>query len=179
MVNGRLSIVLVLNRFIVFHRNCGTNDIDFKLNGTTPAKVVYLDVGSYPASTSSPEVLREKLGLKLNLSQLFRTIASTFPFVLILDGLDEVLGYEGAVQVWNNIILETTTIPNAQVVVSCREYDWANARELEPLRKKQKPKKVQLDLWELSSVREALATNNLLPPDEDLSHSIGFSGKLM
>lgn len=142
------------------------SDSNLRLNGTKPSKVVYLDVGSYMAN--SPKALREKLGLKLDLLQLLRTIASTSSLVLILDGLDETLGYEDATQVWNNIILETITIQNAQVVVSCREYDWANTKELEPLRKKQKPKKILLRQWGIDSVRKALIKNNLSYPDEDV-----------
>ena len=80
--------------------------------------------------------------------------------MLILDGLDEALGYEDATQVWNNIILEATTIPKAQVIVSCREYDWANTRELEPLSKKLTPRRILLGRWDLDSVREALTANN-------------------
>jgi len=163
------NLVLVLGEAgsgksaLLKHLYTGLRDSNLNQTEATPAKVVYLDVGSYPAN--SPEVLRE---LKLDLTQLFRRIASPSHLVLILDGLDETLGYEDAVQVWNNIILETTTIPNAQIVVSCREYDWANARELEPLHKNQKPKKILLHRWELSSVREALTKNNLPHPDEDL-----------
>ena len=72
------------------------------------------------------------------------------------------------ISVWNNIILETTTIQHAKVVVSCREYDWANTRELEPLSKKLTPRRILLGRWDLDSVREALTANNIPHPDVDV-----------